>query len=153
MSWLFSLGDQSIGVSASASVLPMNIQGWFPLGLTGLLSLQFKGLSRVFSSVTVQKHQFFWAQPSFSWVVCHQATKQWSRISNNIIRDRNHVPGTSKCFMNPTFNPIAILEGTLEHSLAFYSEKVEANGLSSVMHIPVLTVYIEIRIKWFGLPW
>ena len=47
-----------IGVSASASVLPMNIQDWFPLGLTGLISLQSKGLSRVFSNTTVQKHQF-----------------------------------------------------------------------------------------------
>ena len=50
--------------SASASVLPMNIQDWFPLGLTGLISLQSKGLSRVFSNTTVQKHQFFGAQPS-----------------------------------------------------------------------------------------
>ena len=52
-------GDQSIGVSASTSVLPMNIQGWFPLGLTGLISLKSKGLSRVFSNTTVQKHWFF----------------------------------------------------------------------------------------------
>ena len=52
------------GVSASASVLPMNIQGWFPLGLTGWISLQSKGLSRVFSNNTVQKHQFFGAQLS-----------------------------------------------------------------------------------------
>ena len=50
---------QSIGASASASVLPMNIQDWFPLGLTGLISLLSKGLSRVFSSITVQKHEFF----------------------------------------------------------------------------------------------
>ena len=56
MSWLFASGDQSIGASASASVLPMNIQDWFPLGLTSLISLQSKGLSRVFSSTTVQKH-------------------------------------------------------------------------------------------------
>ena len=48
-----------VGASASASVLPMNIQGWFPLGLTSLISLQSKGLSKVFSSVPVQKHQFF----------------------------------------------------------------------------------------------
>ena len=54
----FTSGGQSIGVSASASVLPMNIQYWFPLGLTGLISLQSKGLSRVFSNNTVQKHQF-----------------------------------------------------------------------------------------------
>ena len=52
-------GGQSIGGSASASVLPMNIQDWFPLGLTGLISLQSQGLSRVFSNATVQKHQFF----------------------------------------------------------------------------------------------
>ena len=55
---------QSIGVSASASVLPMNIQDWFPLGWTGWISLQSKGLSRVFSNTTVQKHQFFGAQLS-----------------------------------------------------------------------------------------
>ena len=62
MSWLFESGGQSIG--ASASVLPTNIQSWFPLGLSGLISLQSKGLSRVFFSTTVQKHQFFDAQPS-----------------------------------------------------------------------------------------
>ena len=59
MSQFFASGDQSIGVSASASVLPMNIQNWFPLGLIGLISLQSKGLSRVFSHTIVQKHQFF----------------------------------------------------------------------------------------------
>ena len=64
MSQFFASGDQSIGASASASVLPMNIQGWFPLGLTGWISLQSKGLSRVFSNTTVQKHQLFSAQPS-----------------------------------------------------------------------------------------
>ena len=57
-SQLFASGGQSIGASASASVLPMNIQDWFPLGLAGLISLLSKGLSRVFSSTTVQKHQF-----------------------------------------------------------------------------------------------
>ena len=64
MSQLFVSGGQSTGVSASASVLPMNIQGWFHWGLTGLISLQSKGLSRGFSSTTVRKHQFFNAQPS-----------------------------------------------------------------------------------------
>ena len=61
----FASGGQSIGVSASASVLPMNIQDWFPLGWTGWISLQFKGLSRVSSNITVQKHQFFCTQLSF----------------------------------------------------------------------------------------
>ena len=59
MSQLFASGGQSIGVSASASVLPMNIQDWSPLGWTGWISLQFKGLSRVFSNTTDQKHPFF----------------------------------------------------------------------------------------------
>ena len=64
MSQLFAWGGQSIRVSASASVLPMNTQDWSPLGWTGWTSLQCKGLSRVFSNTTVQKHQFFSAQLS-----------------------------------------------------------------------------------------
>ena len=64
MSKLFRSGGQSIGISASKSVLPMNIQDWFPLGWTGWISLQFKGLARVFSNTTVQKHQFFGARLS-----------------------------------------------------------------------------------------
>ena len=66
MSQLFELGSKTIGTSTSASVLPMNIQDWFPLGLIGLISLQrtLKGLSRVSSNITVQRHQFFGAQPS-----------------------------------------------------------------------------------------
>ena len=59
MSQFFTAGGLSTEISGSASVLPKNIQDWFPLGLTGLISLQSKGLSRVFSSTTVQKHQFF----------------------------------------------------------------------------------------------
>ena len=61
---LFASGGQSIGVSASASVLPKNIQVWFPLGLTDLISLKSKGLSRVFSNTTVQNHQFLGTHPS-----------------------------------------------------------------------------------------
>ena len=64
MSQLFTSGGQNIGVSASASVLPMNIQDWFPLGWSDLISLQSKALSRVFSNTTVQKHQFFGTQLS-----------------------------------------------------------------------------------------
>ena len=95
MSQLFASGGHSIGVSAPALVLPMNIQGWFPLessdrwsdvlsiaplppcwfplGLTGLISLKSKGLSRVFSSTTLQKHRFFSAQPSL-WSNSHSCT-------------------------------------------------------------------------------
>ena len=64
MSQLFASGGQNIGVSASTPVLPMNTQDWFPLGWTGWISLQSKGLSRVFSNTTVQKHQFFSSQLS-----------------------------------------------------------------------------------------
>ena len=64
VSQFFTSGGQSIGASASASILPMNIQDWFPLGWTGLSCLQFKGLWRVFSNTTVQKHQFFGTQLS-----------------------------------------------------------------------------------------
>ena len=70
MSQLFASGSQCIGTAASASVLPMNFQVWYPLGLTGLISLQSKGLSRVFSNTTVQKHQFFGTQLSL-WSNSH----------------------------------------------------------------------------------
>ena len=73
MSQFFTSGGQSIGISASASVLPMNIQFWFPLGWTGLISLQSKGLPRVFSSMTVWKHQFLGTQPSL-WFNSHICT-------------------------------------------------------------------------------
>ena len=71
--WLFTSDGQSIGASALASVLPMNIQGWFPLGLIGLISLLSKGLSKAFSSTTIQKHQFFGSQPSL-WSNSHICT-------------------------------------------------------------------------------
>ena len=70
MSWLFTSSGQSIGASASSPVIPIHNQGWFPLGLTCLISLWSKGLSRVFSSTTIQKHQFFGTQPS-SWSNSH----------------------------------------------------------------------------------
>ena len=90
ISWLFASSGQSIGVSTSASVLPMNIQDWLPLGFTGLMSLQSKGLSRVFSSTTVQKYQFFGAQPFFHAIALN-ATK---------------TPCASeKCLSSPTLPP------------------------------------------------
>ena len=70
MSWLFASDSQSIGVSALTSVLLMNIQDWFPLGLTGWIALQSKGLSRVFFNTTVQKHLFFGAHCSL-WFNSH----------------------------------------------------------------------------------
>ena len=80
MSHLSTLGSQSIGVSASTSVPPMNTQDWSPLGWTGWLSLQSKGLSRVFSKITVQKHQFFGAQVS-SQSNSHIHTYHWKNHS------------------------------------------------------------------------
>ena len=74
MSQFFASGGQSIGVWASASGLPMNIQDWFPLGLTGWLSLQSKGLSRVFSNTTVRKHQFFGTQLSLYFFIFKSIT-------------------------------------------------------------------------------
>ena len=76
MSQLFTSGGQSIGVSASTSVLPMNTQDWFPLGFTGLISLLSKGLSRVFSHITVEKHLFFGAHPCFPRVFVPQKKKK-----------------------------------------------------------------------------
>ena len=82
MSQLFESGGQSTGVSALASVFPMNTQDWSPLGWTGWISLQSKGLSRVFSNTTAQKHQFFSAQLSL-WSNSHIHTS----IQENIILD------------------------------------------------------------------
>ena len=78
-SGLFASGGQNVG--AAASVLPMNIQGWFTLALTGLISLQSKGLSRVFSNTTIQKHQFFSAHPSL-WSNSH--------ISAGLLKKKKH---------------------------------------------------------------
>ena len=75
MSQFFTWHGQSSGVSASASVLPMNIQDWFPLRLTGLIFLQSKWLSRVFSNTTVQKQQFFSAQLSLTLTSIHDSWK------------------------------------------------------------------------------
>ena len=74
MSQFFASGGQSIGISASKSVLPMDTQDWSPLGWNGWISLQSKGLSRVFSNTTVQKHQFFGAQVSL-WFNSHIHTQ------------------------------------------------------------------------------
>ena len=74
ISQLFASGGQSIGASASASVLPVNVQDWFPLGWTGWISLHSKGLTRVFSNSTVQKHQFFGA---------HLSDKTWATGERN----------------------------------------------------------------------
>ena len=84
LSQLFASGGQSTGVSASASILPMNIQDWFPLGWTGCISLQFKGLSRIFSNTTVQKHQFFGTQMT-GWKPQSQKTNQTNHMDHGLV--------------------------------------------------------------------
>ena len=88
MSQLFTSTGQSVGASAVASVLSMNIQGWFLLKLTGLLSMQSKGLSRVFFSTTVRRHQFFGAQPSL-WSNSHIRTFQILVLFFTVLWDVN----------------------------------------------------------------
>ena len=101
VSWLFTSGGHNIEDSASASALTVNIQGWFPLGLTGLISLLYKGLSRVFSATTVWKHQVFGARPSL-WCSCHV------HIFGGVVHPLNRVqllatPGTAACQASLSF--------------------------------------------------
>ena len=98
MSWLFTSADQHIGASATATVLPMNIQGWFSLGLTGLISLLSKGLSRIFSSTTTQ-----------TW-----ATSNWTSMINDWIYSNQYKEvQSSKSWVNPIQAPV---NNTLEKS-------------------------------------
>ena len=94
---LFVSGGQSIGASASASVLPMNIQCWFPLGWTGFISLQSKGLSRVFSITTVPKHPFFSVQPPF-WPSSHIRTWPLEKLFSSVKFFHMLVEQTSRIF-------------------------------------------------------
>ena len=94
MSQFFAAGVQSIGVSAATAVLQMNIQGWFPLGWTGWISLQSKGLSRVFSSTTVQKHPFFGAQISLWSKFPRWRTQEpvWNSVITLQVLSSHHPP-------------------------------------------------------------
>ena len=114
MSQFFASGGQRIGVSASASILPMSIQDWFPLGLTGLISLQSKELSRVFSNTIVQKHQFFGIQLSL-WSNSHIHT--WLLEKSELWLDepkggkllrwpKNHLDFSVTLYGNQDFGPI-----------------------------------------------
>ena len=100
--WVLHIGSQSIG--ASGSVLPVNIQDWFPLGLTGLISLQSKKLSRVFSNTTVQKHQFFGAQLSLwsSWFFCSSDGKEYACNAG----DLGSIPGSGRPSGEGNGNPL-----------------------------------------------
>ena len=120
MSQFFTSGGQSIGALASASVLPMNIQNWFPLGLTGLIFLQSRGLSRVFSNTTVRQHQFFSAQLSL-WSNSHIHTRLLEKPKLWLIKSSQQTLALVKmmvahCLTKPilvcAFDTIAVLEST-----------------------------------------
>ena len=103
MSQFFTSGGQSIGVSASASVLPMNIQDWFPLRFTVWISFQFKGLSKVFSNTTFQKHQFFGTQLSL-WFNSHFHTWQ----PENYSFDKTDMCQQVMSWTTPLFNSMKL---------------------------------------------
>ena len=137
MNQLFAWGGQSIGVSASASALPMNTQDWSPLGWTGWISLQSKGLSRVFSNTTVQKHQILWCSAFFIVQLSHP----YMTIGKTIVLTRLSYlltitlslkpPRTSWAF--PSGHPISDLQSSaktlLFHDIFFDHYKVMANSL------------------------
>jgi len=117
MSQLFTSGGWSIGASASASVLPKNIQDCLPLGLTGLISLQSRGLSRVFSSTTIRKHQFFGTHPSL-WSNAHKCITTGKTIALTV--------ETRLEFMNSelaTHGSSVVSEGVHTHGLHFSTHK------------------------------
>ena len=124
MSQLFTSGGQSFGVSASASVLPMNIQGWSPLGLTGWISLQSKGLSKVFSNTTVRTHQFFGPQSSL-W--CHFHIWFYRRTKKDLGRKM------LCCFGDPEFEVmLGIWRDEINRELRRWTVSVCSDGDSVV---------------------
>ena len=143
MSQFFTSDDQTIGASASASVLPMNIQDWFPLGQTGLISLQPKGLSKVFSNITFQKHQFFSSQLSL-WSNSHIHT--WL-IGKTIGLNRQTFVGKAKSLL---FNMLSRLvpewSSDFPYFLQFKSEFGNKESWSEPQSAPSLVFvdYIEL---------
>ena len=117
----FSSGGQSTGVSASASVLPMNIQDWFPLGLTCWISLHSKGLSRVFSNTTVQKHQFFCTAPFLYSPTLTSIHDYWKPHSYKSTIDQEVSSNFSFCVFKPWFSQIRETEhNTWKKTLDIY---------------------------------
>ena len=143
MCYLVTSGGQSIWALASASVLPVNIQDWFPLGLTGLISLLSKGLLRVFSSTIVQKHQFFGAQPSL-WPNSHIHT--W-------LLERPYIALTVWIFVSKV---MSLLFNTLTRFVIVFlprSNHFLISWLQSTIHregICIIWVYVFI-LKWIIL--
>ena len=158
MSQLFSSGSQSIGVSASTSVLPMNIQDWFPLGWTGWISLLSKGLSRVFSNTTVQNHPFFSAaffiiQLSHqlilaSWMLSFKPAFSLSYtffkrlFSSSLLSAIRVVPSAYLRLL--IFLPAILILACASSSLAFLT-------MYSAYKLNTVTTYsLDILVSWFG---
>ena len=122
MSQFFASGGQSTGVSASASVLPMNIQDWFPLGSTGWISLQSKGLSRVFSNSTVEKHHLFGTQPSFTVQLSHP----YMTTGKTIALTRQTFVSKCLCFFNMLFRFVIAFIPRSKHLLISWLQSPSA---------------------------
>ena len=153
MSRLFVSGGQSIGASASNEVLPMNIRDWFTLGLTGLISLQSKGLSRVFSSTTIQKHQFLSTQLSLGSNSQHLYMTTGKTIALTIWTFVNKV--ISLHFNTLSRFVIAFLPRS-KHLLIPWLQSpsvviLEPREIKSVI---VSTVSLSVAMKWWDqMPW
>ena len=148
MSQHFTSGSQGIGASASASVLPMNMQGWFPLGLTSLISLQSKGLSRVFSSSTVQKNKFFGTQP----VYCPTLTSVMTTGKNIALTIWTFVGKVMSLLFNMLSRFVIAFLPRTKHLLilwlqSLYTVILELKKIKSVTVSPFLLLF---SIKWWG---
>ena len=148
VSWLFASGDQSIGASTSASVPPVNIQGWFPLGLTDLISLLSKGLSRAFSSITVWKHQFFDAQLSL-WSTLSLVHYYWKKTISLTIG-----PLLAKwclCFFNMLSRFVIAFLPRSKHLFISWLQSLSAVILEpkKIKSVTVSTVFHLFALKWW----
>ena len=139
LSWIFTSGGRSIGVSALASVLPMNIQDWFPLGWTGWISLQSKGLSRVFSNTTVLKHQlfkhsaFFMVQLSHPYMIIGKTMvlTRWTFVGKVMSVSFNMLPRFVIAFL-PRSKCLLILWLQLPYAVILELKKIKSVTVSIV---------------------
>ena len=150
MCQLFASCGQSIGASASASTLPMIIQGWFPLGLTALICLLSKGFSRIFSNTSIQKHQFFSTQPSL-----------WSNSQHPSMTTGDTIASIIWTFVSKL---MSLLFNTLSRFVSFPSkEQTSFNFMATVtihtylcscvyMYTPIHSSSLHLKINWLH-PW
>ena len=149
MSWLFQSGGQSNGASASSSVLAKNIQGWFPLGLTDLVSLLPKGLSRVFSTTT-WKHQFFGAQPSLCvclLLLIYDCGREWRRIwqptpvflPGKSYGQRSPTGCSQKCHKGSEMTEHGWINGTSNDVWRFSKSQPDLTWLETGSQVPLFT--------------